>query len=111
MGSSILHYRHPILLHTQMRDGCRCRPTICEWPTEFGPNAPGYQPCSGERRVSTGANQELRPLPVPRPVEGKEARATNKKRLVVPTYHSISVIQDFPPILGIFNPHLSNLRK
>jgi hypothetical protein len=94
-----------------MRDGCRCLLTVRKWPAEFGPYAPEYQPRSGERRVSTRANQELKPSPVPKPVEGKEARTTTKKKPAVPKYHSISAIRDFPPIPGRFNPYLSDERK
>jgi hypothetical protein len=75
-----------------MRDGCRCLPTVREWLAEFKPYAPRYQPRFGECRVSTWANQELKPSPVPRPVEGKEACAGSKKRPTVPKYHSISRI-------------------
>jgi hypothetical protein len=34
-----------------------------------------------------------------------------KKRSVVPKYHSISVIRDFPPIPERFNPYLSDEKK
>jgi hypothetical protein len=94
-----------------MNDGCRRLPTVCEWPTKFGPYAPGYQPRSGERRVSTQVNQVLKPLPIPKSIEGTEARVATKKRSIVPKYRSISAIQDFPPILGRFNHHLSDERK
>jgi hypothetical protein len=90
-----------------MCDGCRRLSTVREWPIEFGLYASEYQPCFGERRVSTWANQELKPLPVPKLVEGKEVRVATKKRAA----RSISVIRDFPPILGRFNPYLSDERK
>jgi hypothetical protein len=92
MGSPVLRYRHLILLHSQMRDGCRRQPTVREWPTEFGPYAPGYQPRSGECRVSTQANQEPKPSPILELVEGKETLKTTKKKPVVPKYRSISAI-------------------
>jgi hypothetical protein len=111
MGSPVLRYRHLILLHTQMCDSCRQAPTIREWPAEFGPYAPGYQPRSGKRRVSTQANQELKPLPIPKPVEEKEIRVATKRKIAVPKYRSISAIQDFLPIPGRFNPYLSNEEK
>jgi hypothetical protein len=94
-----------------MRDGCRRLLTIHEWLIEFGPYAPGYQPHFGERKVSTWANQELKSLPVRKLVEGKEACIATKKKLAVLKYHRISGIRDFPPILGRFNPHLSEERK
>jgi hypothetical protein len=81
--------------------------TVREWPIEFGLYVPEYQPCFGERRVSTRANQELKPLPVPKLVEGNEVCVATKKRAA----RSISVIRDFPPILGRFNPYLSDERK
>jgi hypothetical protein len=99
------------MLHTQMHDGCRRRPTIHEWPVEFEPYATGYQPRFGECRVSTRANQELKPSPIPKLVKGKETRATTKKKSVVPKCRSISAIRDFPPIPGRFNPYLSEERK
>jgi hypothetical protein len=77
---------HLILLHTQMRDGCRCLPTVREWLAKFGPYAPRYQPRSGEGKVSTRANQELKPLHVPKPIEGKGVRVATKRRLAVPKY-------------------------
>jgi hypothetical protein len=94
-----------------MRDGCRSLPIVYEWLAEFGPYAPRYQPRSGECRVSTQANQELKPLPVPKPVEGKEVHVATKRRPNVPKYRSISVIRDFPPIPKRFNPYLSDERK
>jgi hypothetical protein len=62
MGSPTLHYRHLILLHTQMRDGYRRLPTVREWLAEFRPYAPRYQPRSGKRRVPTkpSAQKEIR---------------------------------------------------
>jgi hypothetical protein len=107
MGSPILRYKHLILLHTQIRDGCRRRLTICEWPAEFGPYVPAYQPRFGERKVLTRANQELKPSRILEPFEGKEIRATTKKKSAIPKYRSILAMQDFPPILERFNPHLS----
>jgi hypothetical protein len=94
-----------------MRDGCRHLLTACEWPADYGPYAPRYQPRSGKRRVSTRANQELKSLPIPEPIEGKEACTATKKKLVVPKYCHISTIQDFPPIPRRFNPHLNDERK
>jgi hypothetical protein len=88
-----------------MRDGCRRLPTICELPNEFGPYAPGYQPRFGKRRVSTQANQELKPLPVPKPVEENEIHVATKRKIDIPKYRSISAIRDFPPIPGRFSDH------
>jgi hypothetical protein len=98
MRSPVLRYRHFILLHAQMRDGCRCLPTIREWPAEFRPYALGYQPHFGKHRVSTQANQEWKPLLVPKPVEEKEIRVATKRKTVIPKYCSILAIRDFPPI-------------
>ena len=53
----------------------------------------------------------MKPSPVRRPVEGKEARAATKKRPAITKYRSISVIRDFPTIPGRFNPHFSDERK
>jgi hypothetical protein len=39
-----------------MRDGYRRLPAIREWLAKFGHYAPGYQPRSGKRKVSTQAN-------------------------------------------------------
>jgi hypothetical protein len=78
-----------------MRDGCRRQPTICKWPAEFEPYALGYQPRSGEHRVSTQANQEQKPSPISKAVEGKEIQAIIKKKPAIPKYRSISTIQ-FP---------------
>jgi hypothetical protein len=82
--------------------------TIREWPAKFGPYAPEYQPHFGKHRVSTQANQELKPLPIPKPVEQKEIHVATKRKTAVPKYHSISAIRDFPPIPGRFNPYLSD---
>jgi hypothetical protein len=106
-----LCHSHLILLHTQMHDGCRRIPTVRKWPAEFGPYAPRYQPRSCEHKVSTRANQELKPLLVPKPVEGIEAHVATKKRPTIPKYRSILALLDFPPIPGKFNPHLSDKRK
>jgi hypothetical protein len=111
MGSPVLRYRHLILLHTQLRNGCRYLPTICEWPAKFGPYAPRYQPCYGERWVSTQANQEPKSSPVPKPIGGKEAYTATKKRPTIPKYRSVSAIRDFPPIPERFKPYLSDERK
>jgi hypothetical protein len=92
-----------------MRDGCRRFPTVWEWPVEFGPYAPGYQPCSGKHRNSTQANK--RPKPLLKPSEERETRITTKRRTVVPKRRSISAIQDFPPIPGKLNPYLTNEQK
>jgi hypothetical protein len=94
-----------------MHDGCRCLPTVCEWPAEFRPYAPGYQPHSGKRMVSTRANQELKSLPVPKPIEGKEGHTAAKKKPVIPKYRRILAIRDFPPIPRRFNFYLSDERK
>ena len=94
-----------------MRDGCRRLPTIREWPAEFGPYAPGYEPRFDKSRVPTRANQGLRPSLVPEWKEGKETCVATKKKKVVPKGRSISAIRDFPPIPGRFNPHLSDERK
>jgi hypothetical protein len=111
MGSPVLHCRHLILLHTQLCDGCRHLPTIRQWLVEFRRYAPGYQPRSGERRVSTQANQELKSSLVPKLVRGKEARTMTNKRLAIPKYRNISAIRDFPPNPERFNPYLSDERK
>jgi hypothetical protein len=81
-----------------MRDSCRRLPTVYKWTVEFGPYAPGYQPCSGKRRDSTQVDQE--PKPLPKPIEEKEAHVATKKRTTVPKRRSISAIRDFPPIPG-----------
>jgi hypothetical protein len=94
-----------------MRDGCRRQPTVRKWPAKFGPYAPRYQPRNGEHRASTQSIQKLKLSLASKPVEGKKTRATIKKKSAVPKYRSISAIQDFPPILGRFNPHLSEERK
>jgi hypothetical protein len=94
-----------------MHDGCRHLPTIRKWPAKFGPYAPGYERRSGKRRVSTQANQELKPLPVPKQVEEKEVRVATKRRTADPKYRSILVIQDFPHIPRRFNPYLSDEKK
>jgi hypothetical protein len=77
----------------------------------WGPYTPRYQPRSGKCRVSTKANQELKPLHVPKPVEEKEILVATKSRIVVPKYVSISAIQDFPPIPERFNPYLNDEQK
>jgi hypothetical protein len=92
-----------------MRNGCRCFPTVREWPVEFGPYTPGYQPCSGKHRDSTQADKGLEPLL--ELGEERETRIATKRRTAVPKRRSISTIRDFPPILGRFNPYLSNEQK
>jgi hypothetical protein len=94
-----------------MRDGCRRLSTIHEWPTEFRPYTPGYQPHSSKRRVFAQANQEPKSSPVPKLDEGKEMHLVTKRRTTVPKYRSISAIRDFPPIPGRFNPYLSEEEK
>jgi hypothetical protein len=94
-----------------MRDGYRCLPTIRECPVEFEPYAPRYQPRSSECRVSIQANQEPKSSPIPKLDKGKEAHVATKKRSAEPKCRSISAIRDFPPILGRFNPYISNERK
>jgi hypothetical protein len=79
-----------------MRDGCKCFPTVRVWPAEFGPYAPGYQPCSGKHRNSTQANK--RPEPLLKLSEEKETHIATKKRTAVPKRRSVSTIRDFPPI-------------
>jgi hypothetical protein len=91
-----------------MRDGCRCLPTVREWPAKFGPYVPEYQPRSGKRKASTQVNQKPKSSLVPKPDEGKETRLVTKRRSVVPKYRSISTIQDFPPIPERFNPYRSD---
>jgi hypothetical protein len=98
-----------ILLHTQMRDGCRRLPTVREWPVEFGPYTPGYQPRSGKHRDSAQADKGSKPLP--KPSEEKETHITTKRRTTVPKRRSISAIWDFPPILERFDPYLSKEQK
>jgi hypothetical protein len=100
-----------ILLYTQMHDGCRHVPTIHEWPAEFGPYAPGYQPRSGKLKVSTQANQEPKSSPIPKLDEGKETRLVTKRRTAIPKYRNISVIRDFSPIPERFNPYLNDKEK
>jgi hypothetical protein len=92
-----------------MRVGCRCFPTIQEWPAEFGPYAPGYQPCSGKHRNSTQVDK--RPEPLLKPSEERETRITTKRRTVIPKRRSISAIRDFPPIPIKLNPYLTNEQK
>jgi hypothetical protein len=46
-----------------------------------------------------------------KPSEEKEVRIATKGRTVVPKHRSISVIRDFPPIPGRFNPYLNNEQK
>jgi hypothetical protein len=92
-----------------MRDGCRRLPTAREWPAEFGPYTPGYQPRSGKHRDSTQADKG--PKPLPKPSEEKETRIATKRRTSVPKRRSISAIRDFSPILGRFNLYLSNEQK
>jgi hypothetical protein len=79
-----------------MRDGCRRFPTVREWPAEFGPYTPGYQPRSGKHRNSIQADK--RPEPLPKPGEERETRITAKRRTAVPKHRSILAIQDFSPI-------------
>jgi hypothetical protein len=111
MGLPALRYRHLILLHTQICNGCRCLPSIHEWLAEFRPYTLGYQPRSGKCRVSTQANQKPKSSPVLKSDEGKETRLVTKKRSVMPKYRSISAIQDFSPVLRRFNPYLSDEQK
>jgi hypothetical protein len=92
MGSPILCYKNLILLHTQMRDGCRRLPTAREWPAEFGPYAPGYQPRSGKHRNSTQDDKGSKPLL--KLSEEKKMRIATKKRTAVPKHRSISAIRD-----------------
>jgi hypothetical protein len=92
-----------------MRNGCRCLPTVREWPAELEPYTLGYQPCSGKHRDSTQADEGLEPLL--KPSEENEMRITTKRRTTVPKRRSISAIRDFPPIPGRFNPYLSNEQK
>ena len=106
-----MRFRHLILLHTQIRDGCRRLSTVREWPAEFGPYASGYQPRSDKSRVPTRVNQELRPSRVPELKEGKETRVATKKKKVIPKRRSISAIRDFSHVPKRFNPHLSDERK
>jgi hypothetical protein len=96
-----------------MRDGCRRRTTVREWPVEFEPYAPGYQPRSDKRRVSTRLIQELEPSLAPKPIMEKKARAAPKEGSVVVKWkpHNVSVIRDFSPILKKFNPYLSEERS
>jgi hypothetical protein len=90
MGSPVLRYRHLILLHTQMRNGCRCRTTIQGWPAEFGHYVLGYQPRFDKCRVLTKLIQELNCLSTPKPIKEKKAQAE---------------------LLGKFNPFLSEERR
>jgi hypothetical protein len=109
MGSPVSCYRHLILLHTQMCDGCKRLPIAREWPAEFGPYTPGYQPRSGKHRDSTQADKGSKPLP--KPGEEKETHIATKRRTTVPKHRSILAIRDFLPIPGRFNPYLSNEQK
>jgi hypothetical protein len=97
------------MVHTQMRDGCRHLRTTREWPAEFRPYAPKYQPRFGKHNNSTQAGQGLKPLP--KLSEEKEINIATKRRTAVPKRHSISAIRDFSPITGRFNPYLSNEQK
>jgi hypothetical protein len=92
-----------------MRNGCRRFLTVREWPAEFGPYTPGYQPCSGKHRNSTQADK--RPEPLLKPGEERETRITTKRRTAVPKRRNISAIRDFPPIPRRSNPYLSNEQK
>jgi hypothetical protein len=92
-----------------MRDGCRRLPTAREWPAEFRPYAPGYQPRSGKHRNSTQDDKGSKPLL--KLSEEKEMRIATTKRTAIPKRRSISAIRDFPPIPGRFNPYLSNEQK
>jgi hypothetical protein len=109
MRSPVPCYRHSILLYTQMRDGCRRLLTTREWPAEFGPYAPGYQPRFGNHRDSTQDDKGLEPLL--KLSEEKETRIGTKRRTAVPKRRSILAIRDFSPIPGRFNPYLSNEQK
>jgi hypothetical protein len=92
-----------------MRDGCKRFPTVREWPVEFGPYAPGYQPCYGKHRNSTQADK--RPKPLLKLSEKKETRIATKKRIAVPKCRSVSAIRDFPLIPRRFNLYLNNEQK
>jgi hypothetical protein len=94
-----------------MRDGCRRIPTVREWPAEFRPYAPEYQPRSGKCKVSTQANQKPKSSLVPLLDEGNETCLVTKMRTTVPKNHSISTIRDFPPIPRRFDPYLSDEQK
>jgi hypothetical protein len=84
---------------------------IREWPAEFGPYAPGYQPRFCKSKVSTQANQEPKSSLVLETDKEKEICAATKKRSAVPKCRSILAIRDFPPIPGRFNPYISEERK
>jgi hypothetical protein len=92
-----------------MRDGCRRLPTAREWPAEFEPYAPGYQPRSGNHRDST--QDDKGPKPLLKLSEEKETRIATMRRTAAPKCRSILVIRDFPPIPGRFNPYLNNEQK
>jgi hypothetical protein len=109
MGSPVPCYRHLILLHTQMCDGCRRLPTTREWPAKFGPYAPRYQRRSSNHRDST--QDDKGPKPLLKLSEEKEMCIATKRRTGIPKRCSILAIRDFPPILGRFNPYLSNEQK
>jgi hypothetical protein len=76
-----------------------------------GPTHLDYQPRSSKSRVSTQANQEQKPLLVPKPSEEKEIRIVTKRRTAIPKCHSILTIRDFPPIHRRFNLYLSDEQK
>jgi hypothetical protein len=82
--------------------------TIREWPTEFGPHAPGYQPRPSRCRVSTWPNQEPKPSPTPKLTKEEKAQAAPKKNSTVVKWkhRRVSTIRDLPPIPGRFNPTL-----
>ena len=68
-----------------------------------------HQPRSNKSRVLTWLIQELNPLPVPKPIKEKKARAAPKEGLGVVKWkrRSVSAIRDFPPVPKNFNPYLS----
>jgi hypothetical protein len=91
-----------------MRDGCRHWATVRKWPAEFESYAPGYKPRLGECRVSTWPFSGSKPLPSTEPIQDERAEVGSKKDPTVAKWkcRSVSVVRDFPPILGRFNPYL-----
>ena len=80
-----------------------------EWLAKFGTYVPRYRPHFDKLRISTWLFQELNSLPASELVKENEAQAVLKEGLTVAKWkhYSVSAIRDFPPILGMFNPHLS----
>jgi hypothetical protein len=96
-----------------MHDGCQRRATVQEWPAEFRPYAPGYQPRFGRRKVSTRPIQEPKPSPASKLTKEEKAQAAPKKDSTVVKWkrYSVLVVQDLPPIPWRFNPYLNEEKR